>query len=1160
MDLKRFGYNIFKPLISDTKWRIAMITQYLKRLFFGEIGKYVRATYKNKSSEEPLSIMRKYPLDKFFNSNKIIDCDKRVKKELFIWEILKNNSLTFCLYVLALVTVMVMGNFSPLIFEQLLSKWKLAKESELFIYFIVAFLCFQIFYSFVKNHSIHLKWKLITAIDHNTKNYIFHRLLTSRKKSEIDKGELLNLYTLHSSNMRGIVELLELVVNVLGIVTGIVIITVLLGIGGFVGSIFFLGLIVLLSKSIFLLDKFDVRIFEKNGRRIKIVSEILEKYKEVRLNNLEMHCYDKIKKVREKQLEEVKKKNNLSLLFSVAESSLISLLIAFSIMISIMVYHNEINPANILSAFLAFNFLEKTVQQFFMSLDSTRICMKSLDYILDFISERPINKTEERINNPFITLKNVNFGVDEKAIINNIDLEIRNKKIITISGKHASGKSTLLNVISKKIIPQTGTVDIVGKLSYIKKEGWFLDESIKDNIVLGKQFDEDKYSTALRLSCLNNELAKFVGGDSCIVTDGGKNLSGGQAIRIQLARAIYQDSDIILLDDVLNAIDIENRSFIIQNLIKEFWHNKILVMVTNDQMLIDIADEHFCMENGILIANKYLVLNKSLDVLKGEYHKTNSKSINKVSTTLDENKKDGWEVLKQYLGCIATKKMLLLFILLFVGVQITDFFLKFFISEYKMFNLNSIQFVGIYLGIILIGLIVNFMRYYIVYNGNIKAGKIYHERLIKNILDAHYAKMDNTFIKKALSTVSRDISILDNNIVDYFVNVFDAVIYISVTMIMMFSSNILSAIAGIIFIAVFIRAQKESRKVTNIVLEKSNYFKDYCTGVLNNIYNGIYEIEALNIKEYISDRWEKTLGNAYNYEYTRQAINRYELQKIDLVAYGLLGVFMILTWKVNIDGGIVAVILMYMLTMISEFENMLRNIRHAEIGMESLKRMEMMGKYSTDSLQTEIYSNIPNCEYDIVFENVSGGYVSEQYIFDKICFNIQKGERVLIQGESGIGKTTLFNCLENLIKYDGNIYFRGINIKNIDIKELRDKICVITQENFILDESLSDNLDPYNEYTYEEKINALKLVGWNEYDLQVNCSSLSKSERLSVALARVCLKNPDVLLLDESIANVDEETWERIKILMESKFIEKTVLSISHNNDENLYTRKIVLL
>lgn len=755
-----------------------MIRKYLRRLFFEEIGRYVRKTYNNKNSDEPLSILEKYPLDKFFGKNNSVVHKKRVKKRIFVWEIMKNNYFVFGLYFLALIIAMVMGNVSPLIFEQLLTKWEPSKVNIAFVYYIVAFLFFEIVYSFVKNHSTHLKWKLIIAIEHNTKNFIFHRLLGSRIQIDLDKGAILNLYTLHSGNMRGIVEVLELVVNAMGIAAGIVIITVLLGVGGLVGSIFFLVLIVLLSKSIFLLDKFDVKIFEKNGKRIKLVSEILEKYKEVRLNNFEKYCDEKIKKVRNEQLEEVKKKNNLSLLFSVAEYGLISLLIAFSIVISILVYNDEINPANILSAFLAFNFLEKTVQQFFMSLDSTRICMKSLDYILDFIFEKTVSKVEDKTDNPSIVLKDVCFSVDEKSIINNINLEIKNQKIITISGKHASGKSTLLNILSKNIIPQSGTVDVFGKLSYIKKEGWFLDESIKDNIILGKKFDDDKYLIALRLSCLSNELSKFEGGDSYIVTDGGKNLSGGQAIRIQLARAIYQESDIILLDDVLNAIDFENRSFIIQNLIKDFWCNKILVMVTNDQMLIDIANEYFCMENGNLQENKYLVLSKSSDMLKGEYHKTNSKSINEIDIKVEKNEKSSWEILKQYLGCVTSKKRLILFILLFLGVQVTDFFLKFFISEYEKFKINSIQFVGIYLGIIIVGLAVNFMRYYIVYNGNIKAGQIYHERLIKNILDAHYAKMDNTFIKKALATVSRDISILDNNIVDYFVNVFDAVIYI----------------------------------------------------------------------------------------------------------------------------------------------------------------------------------------------------------------------------------------------------------------------------------------------------------------------------------------------------------------------------------------------
>lgn len=279
------------------------------------------------------------------------------------------------------------------------------------------------------------------------------------------------------------------------------------------------------------------------------------------------------------------------------------------------------------------------------------------------------------------------------------------------------------------------------------------------------------------------------------------------------------------------------------------------------------------------------------------------------------------------------------------------------------------------------------------------------------------------------------------------------------------------------------------------------------------MYYGIDEIKSLDIQAYIINRWERVLGYAYNYEYTRQAMNRYELQKLDLASYGLLGIFMILTWKFNVDRSIIAIILMYILTMVSEFENVLRNIRHSEMGIESLKRLENIGEYTDIPLDTENNSDLLNSDYELIFENVSGGYLNGQYVFDKICVNIKKGERVLIQGESGIGKTTLFNCLENLVSYEGNLYFQGINIKNIDRKELRDRICVIIQENLILDDSLSENLDPYGEYTLEEKINALKVVGWYDYNLQMNCCNLSKMERLSVALARVCLKKSRCLII-----------------------------------------------
>lgn len=107
-----------------------------------------------------------------------------------------------------------------------------------------------------------------------------------------------------------------------------------------------------------------------------------------------------------------------------------------------------------------------------MSLESTRICMNSLNYLLNFISESTLyekGKKEEKEIAPSIVLKDVCFRADEKVILNHINLEIEEQKTITISGDYASGKSTLLNILSKRIIPQNGIVNILAKISYIKK-------------------------------------------------------------------------------------------------------------------------------------------------------------------------------------------------------------------------------------------------------------------------------------------------------------------------------------------------------------------------------------------------------------------------------------------------------------------------------------------------------------------------------------------------------------------------------------------------------------------------------------------------------------------------------------------------------------------
>ena len=102
---------------------------------------------------------------------------------------------------------------------------------------------------------------------------------------------------------------------------------------------------------------------------------------------------------------------------------------------------------------------------------------------------------------------------------------------------------------------KSGKIDIFGKIGFASQDPWIFDGTIKQNILFGREFEPGRYNETIRLCCMEYDLSTFENGSDEIVGDRGTNLSGGQKARLNLARAIYGDSDIYLLDDPLSAVD-----------------------------------------------------------------------------------------------------------------------------------------------------------------------------------------------------------------------------------------------------------------------------------------------------------------------------------------------------------------------------------------------------------------------------------------------------------------------------------------------------------------------------------------------------------------------------------------------------------------------------
>ncbi len=211
-------------------------------------------------------------------------------------------------------------------------------------------------------------------------------------------------------------------------------------------------------------------------------------------------------------------------------------------------------------------------------------------------------------------------------------------------------------------------------------------------------------------------------------------------------------------------------------------------------------------------------------------------------------------------------------------------------------------------------------------------------------------------------------------------------------------------------------------------------------------------------------------------------------------------------------------------------------------------------------------------EGEVEFKNVSFQYGNRGEVLKNLTFKARKGEKVAIVGESGSGKSTLIKLLMRYyLPGKGTIQIDGHNIKDLDLKNLRNRIAYVPQEVFLFSGSLMENLKfGFSEYSYDEILEACKKASVNEfvenepqrYELLVGerGSTLSGGQKQRIALARAILKNADIIILDEATSSLDMETERKIHETIKEISSGKTLIIIAHRLSTIRDCDKIIVL
>ena len=195
------------------------------------------------------------------------------------------------------------------------------------------------------------------------------------------------------------------------------------------------------------------------------------------------------------------------------------------------------------------------------------------------------------------------FGITHGITLASINLHFKPSKIYGVVGKVGCGKSSLLLAIMNEMVNVQGSVAKNGRIAYIPQEAFILNDTVRENILFGSEYNPDLYKKTLDLAQLGPDLEVLPGGDMTQIGERGLNLSGGQKQRISIARAIYSQSDIYLIDDSLSALDSHVGRKVMEKVFLGHLTNKTRVMVTHALQYMKDVDEVIVISEGKVAAS-----------------------------------------------------------------------------------------------------------------------------------------------------------------------------------------------------------------------------------------------------------------------------------------------------------------------------------------------------------------------------------------------------------------------------------------------------------------------------------------------------------------------------------------------------------------------------
>ncbi|NXH19318.1 MRP1 protein, partial [Bucco capensis] len=901
---------------------------------------------------------------------------------------------------------------------------------------------------------------------------------------------------------------------------------------------------VLIAAKVKRLKKKQVRY---SDQRVKLLSEMLHGIKVLKLYAWEPAYQRKVMSIRESEVDVLKSSGYLTT-YSMLTLTCIPFMVSL-VTFGVFFYldkENVLTATKVFTSISLFNVLRLPLFDLPTVISAIAQTKVSLSRLEDFLCAEDLNPEDIDTNysgNHAVGFIGASFRWEKNGlpVLKNMSVSIPEGCLVAVVGQVGSGKSSFLSAILGEMEKLEGTVQRRGSVAYVSQQAWIQNDSLQENILFGANLNRPYYELVLESCALLPDLEQLPNGDQTEIGERGVNISGGQKQRVSLARAVYSNADLYLLDDPLSAVDVHVGKHLFEKLIgpSGLLKTKTRVLVTNNLRLLPHTDLIVVMEEGRIsqmgtyqeLISKKANFAEVIQVFNAEHTREETTSV-EVSSLKEEGQLgrslqqrellkhkdssfDHWKMLTNNKEKVATGGMKMSVVLkylqafswrwmwltiaahlgqnaLTVGqnlwlstwtaetAKVSDF------TQWKQSQNYKLCIYGL-LGLIQGKCLLICCGAYVLTRGSLTASRALHHQLLDNVLHLPLQHFETNPVGQIINRFTKDLFIVDIRFHYYLRTWLNCTLDVIGTILVITSASPLFIVVVIPLGYFYFTIQRyyiaSSRQIRRLAGASHSPVISHFT----ETFVGRSTIRAFGHQERFTRKYNDVVYENLVYFYNNVISNRWLSVRLEFL--GNLMVFFAALFVVlagnAVSSSTVGLSISCALNIIQSLNFWVRKACEIETNAVSIERICEYAKM--DKEEPWVVSKRPPVGWPdrgiIKFVNYKAQYRKDLGLaLNDVSFQTQSKEKVGIVGRTGAGKSTLTNCLFRVLEgSEGKIIIDGIDISTIGLHDLRGSLNIIPQDPVLFSGTLQSNLDPLGKHSDLELWEVLELCDLKDF-------------------------------------------------------------------------------